>query len=224
MVFWIGILVGGLFAWFALKMSFYEIWTMLFNIVISVYLAVFLRPAIAAIVPSAGDTPAGDAMTMFAVAIGSFLVLHGISYTFLTGQFSVSFPKIFDTLGTGLLGFLAGFLVWSFVSILICITPVSQNTFVREIGFGNQIEQANIQYVSWWCNSVNALVSSPNNGYTTEQAISKLLKKVEKKVRRSPPPMPELAEPNKTAEPNDTETSVPEEEQFLPTDVNVEDI
>jgi hypothetical protein len=44
MVFWAGILVGGLFIWFAVKIGFYEMWATLFNIVISIYIAIFLSP------------------------------------------------------------------------------------------------------------------------------------------------------------------------------------
>ena len=136
MVFWIGILVGGLFAWFAIRMGFYETWVMLFNIVISVYLGVFLGPIIANIVAVA-DAPYSNVLAILAIAIASFLILYGISYIFFTSQFNIPFPKVFDILVAGFLGFLAGFLVWSFVSFLVCIAPISQNTFVKEIGFGS---------------------------------------------------------------------------------------
>ncbi len=204
MVFWIGILVSGAFAWFAIKRGFYETWALVFNIVIAIYLAVFLGPVIADIVPSAGDTLYGNALTMLATAIGSFLILHGISYTFLTGQFSISFPKVFDTLGTGFLGFLAGFLVWSFVSLLICITPISQNSFVKEIGFGSQFQQTSVSYISRFCNLVNAVVSSQDNERTTQQALSGLLKNAEKKAQDK------TAKQIKPAEPNDVEASITE--------------
>ena len=200
MAFWIGILVGGAFAWFAIKRGFYETWTLVFNIVIAIYLAVFLGPVIANIVPAVRDTAYNNALTMLATAIGSFLILHGISYTFLTGQFSIPFPKIFDTVGTGFLGFLAGFLVWSFVSLVICITPISQNSFVKEIGFGSQFQQTNVGYISWWCNLVNKVVASQDKKYTTEQVINGLLKSAEPGVQRKP------------AEPNDVETGISEEE------------
>ena len=216
MAFWLGILVGGLFAWFAIKLGFYETWAMLFNIIISIYLAVFLRPVIAEVVPAAGDTPYSSVLIMSATAIASFLILHGISYTFLTGQFSVSFPKIFNTLSAGFLGFLAGFLVWSFASLLISATPISQNTFVKGIGFDTQFEQTNMPYISWWCNLVNTVVSPQDSKRTTEEAISELLKTVKKK---------ETAVQDKPAEPNDVETGTTEENQpGSPPGANVEDI
>lgn len=222
MLFWVGILVGGLFAWYTVKMGFYETWAMLFNIVIAIYIALFLTPVIVDIIPVAGDTSYGNAMTLIAAAIGAFLILHGISYTFLTGQFSVSFPKIFDTLGTGLLGFVAGFLVWSFAGLLISITPISQNTFAKDIGFGRRIEQTNVPYLSWWCNLVNTVVSSQDSQYTTEDAINWLFESTEKKT---PDKTLEPAEPNEPVVPNHAETNISQENQLRPPPVaDVENI
>lgn len=223
MAFWFGILVAGLFAWFAVGIGFYEMWVMLFNIVISIYLAVFLRPIIVNI-PAVGDTPYSNALTMIAIAIASFSILHGISYTFITGQFKVSFPRIFNTLGTGFLGFLAGFLVWNFVSFLVFTTPISQDTLVEEIGFDSQFKQTNVSYVSWWCNLVNTVVSSKDNQIAAEQAMSGLLKNVEKKARPRTTKRAEPEKPAEQAEPNDVEADVSEQEQFgLPLETVVED-
>lgn len=194
MIFWVGILVGGLFAWLAVKMRFYETWAMLFNIVISVYLAIFLGPVIVDIVPAAGDMPYSDVLAIVCTAVVAFLILHCISYTFLTGQFSVSFPKIFNTLGAALLGFFAGFLVWSFVGLLIYLTPVSQNAFVKEIGFGSQFRQTNVSNICWWCNLVHKAVASEQSTCTVEEAITALLESAEEK-----PP----AATGRPAEPNE---------------------
>jgi len=196
MVFWIGILVGGVFAWFAIKMGFYETWAFAFNIIISIYLAIFLGPIIADVVSVADERGYSEAVAMIATAIGAFLTLHGISYAFLTGQFSVPFPRIFDTLGTGLLGFLAGFLVWSFVSLLICTTPISQNTFVKEMGFGSGFEKTNVPYICWWCDLVNTTVSRQDSEYTTQEVISELLKKAQEQTESQP-------EPNEPAQPEE---------------------
>jgi len=203
MAFWLGIFIGGIFAFIAIKIGFYEMWATLFNIVISIYLAVFLRPMITNIA-AIGDTPYNNALIILATAIVSFLILHGIAYIFLTGQFTISFPKLFDTLGTGLLGFLAGFLVWSFVSFLIGITPISQNTIVKEIGFGSQFRQTNIPYLCWWCSLVNKAVSTEDSGYTTSEAINGLLKEIEKRTTCKP------IEEAKANEPNEPTFSVEE--------------
>jgi len=202
MAFWFGILVGGFFAWYAVGVGFYETWTMLFNIIISVYLAVFLRPVIVNI-PAVSDTPYTNALTMLAIAIASFAILQGITYTFLTGQFKVSFPRIFNTLGTGFLGFLAGFLLWNFVSFLIFITPISQDTFMKGFGFKDQFRQSNVSYLSRWCNLVNTVVSSRDRDskITSEEAISGLLKSTEPEAKIKPAEQAEPAEPKEEARP-----------------------
>lgn len=218
-MFWIGLLVGATFAWFAIKLRFYQTWALLFNIIISIYLAVYLRPVIANI-SVVGDTPYSNALTMIVIALASFLILHGISYTFLTGQFNVSFPKVFDTLGTGLLGFLAGFLVWSFLSLLIYITPASQNTFVKGIGFKDEFRETSVSYISRFCNLVNAVVSSQDSERSAEQTISKLLKDAESKAQAK---QAEPEKPVEPAEPNEVETSI-EEQLGPPPEIDLEDI
>ncbi len=201
MVFWVGILVGGLFAYFAIKKGFYEMWALGFNIIISIYLAVLLGPVVADIIPT-GAEAYNKAVTMLATVAACFLILYGISYTFITGQFSISFPKIVDVVGAGLFGFLIGFLVWSFISLLIMATPITNNTLAKEIGFDSQTQQTSVSYVSWWCNTVNRIVSSGDGKQATQQAIGWLMKSSEPKARVVG--ISEPNEPNKT-EPNTTE-------------------
>ncbi len=199
MVLLAGILVGGLCIWFAIKMGFYETWAMLFNIVISIYVAVFLTPVIVDIIPAAGDTSYGNAMTLAATAIGTFLILHGISYIFLTGQFSVSFPKAFDILFAGLLGFLTGFLLSSFAALIITLTPISQSGLANKAGFNIRSQQANISYICWWCDLVNSIVASPDKEITSEQTIKQLLNSGQSKPRDT---TGQEAGPNKPVESN----------------------
>ncbi len=175
MVFWLGILTGGLFTWFAIKIGFYEMWALLFNIVISIYTAIFLSPVILNIVPEAGDIPCSNALALAVLGGGTFFILYGITYVFLTGQFKVSFPKLFDILFTGILGFLAGFLVLSFAALVITLTPISQNRFVKQVGFNRHSQQANISYICLWCDLVNSIVSSPDTKITSKQAVEHLL-------------------------------------------------
>ena len=180
MIFWTGILVGALFAWLAVKSGFYETWAMLFNIVVSVYLAVVLTPIIIELIPASKDTPYCNALCMIATGIGCFAVLHGISYIFLTAQFKMPFPKVFDVVLAGLLGFLSGFLVLSFAVLVFAASPIAQNRFLTELGLGKESQQANISYVAWWCDRVNSLVALQGNDNAPQQAISYLLDSVGK--------------------------------------------
>ena len=182
MVFWLGILTGGLSVWLAMKIGFYEMLAMLFNIVISIYVAMFLTPIILDIIPEARDIPCSNALALAVLGVGTFFILYGITYVFLTGQFKVSFPKSFDILLAGILGFLAGFLVLSFAAFVITITPISQNHFVRQIGLNRNSQQANISYICFWCDLVNSIVSSPDSKITSKQAVEHLLSETQSKT------------------------------------------
>jgi hypothetical protein len=180
-------------------MGFYQTWAMVFNIVISVYLAIFLTPVIAEAIPAAADTAYGYALVSIALAIGTLVILQSITYTLFTGQFSVTFPKVFNTVGGGILGFLAGFLIWSFAAMVVSTTPVSANSFAQKIGLGSKIEQTSVSYISWWCNLVNAVAASEDNKCTPQEVISGLLagsqkKKADKDIGQSKPKKP--SEPN----------------------------
>ena len=213
MIFWAGILAGVISTWLAIKKGFYETLVMLFNIVISVYLSIFLTPVIADFIPSANDTLYCNALALTVIAIGTFLVLYGITYVFLTGQFKVKFPKIFEILFTGLLGFFIGFLLLSFAAFIMTVTPISQNRFISQIGFNKQSQQANISYICWWCDLVNAVVASSDEKITCEFIMDELLKSAEQK---DPDTVNEIYEANEPAEPNDAINHVIEENPSIP--------
>lgn len=204
MVFWIGILLGCLFTWLAVKKGFYETWVLLFNIVIAVYLAVFLGPVIANIVPVARESAYNNALCMMIPGVGGFLILYGISSMLFTGQFSIPFTKTLDTCVAGFFGFLTGLLVWFFLSLLICITPISQNTFVSELDFAGGFKQTGAPYVEWWCNRIHSMAATKDSKVTSGEVISTLLKNAETR-----PPARE-AEPGKPNTPDDTKT-IPED-------------
>lgn len=200
MVFWIGILFGFLFVWLAVKKGFYETWVLLFNIVIAVYLAVFLGPVIANIIPIASGSAYNNALCMIIPGVGAFLILYGISFTLFTGQFSIPFTKAIDTCVAGFFGFLTGLLVWFFLSLLISITPISQHTFVSELNFAGSFKQTGAPYISWWCDRIHSIVASRDSDITSAEAINALLKDAEPKTR--PEPIP-------TSPPDDTNTTTP---------------
>ncbi len=175
MILWLTVLASGLFVWLGIKIGFYEIIILFFNILISVYLAIFLTPLIMEIIPATVYTAYNTVLAMIVIATAAFLILYGISYVFLTGQFKVPLSKIFDFLFAGVMGFLTGFLVLSFIVLLIYISPISQSNFLEEIGFGRQVQEHNISYICKLCNPVNLVVASKGNNITSREAIEKLL-------------------------------------------------
>ena len=178
MVFWIGIFVAVLFAYSAIKLGFYHAWTMLFNFVIAVYVALRISPVIEEYLPAAMDGGQySKTMALLATGLVTFLILHGIAYTFLIGQFEVSFPRVVNTIGSAILGFLAGFLVCSFAMLLVCTTPFCQQQYVKEIGFDTKtFEEAKMQscLVSV-CNFMDKIVASDEKPVSAEQTIKDLL-------------------------------------------------
>jgi len=189
MVFWLGILFAMFFAWFAFKIGFYETWALVFNIVVSVYLAVFVGPLILKMVPAADDTPYATILAMVSTAVAVFLILESISYSLITSQFGVTFPKVLDMLGGPALGFAGGFLVWSFVFLLICMSPLCRNKLVRAISFNAEAKAATTSNICWWCNAVHRFVAFEYGEQTVKREVNKLLQSAEpeKRERTGPP-------------------------------------
>ncbi|OHB62344.1 MAG: hypothetical protein A2Y76_00220 [Planctomycetes bacterium RBG_13_60_9] len=178
MVFWIAILAGVLFIWLAVRLGFYETWILFFNVVVSIYVSIFLGPTIARLAPlGGGGAPYATALSMLVLAGGCFAVLHGLSYVFLTGQFSVAFPRFFDVLLAGALGFVAGFLILSFVALVITTTPLAEHEMIRSIGFSHKSQQANLSCLARCCDLVHSVAASGPNDNATRAAVERLLEK-----------------------------------------------
>ena len=211
MVFWTGIAVGGLFVWLAVRMGFFEVWALLFNVVVSVYTALFLTPLIGQKISAAGDTSYGSALTLAGVAAGTFLILQGVSFTFLTGQFKVPFPKILDNVGAGVLGFLTGFLIWSFLALLVSATPIARSSLAKNIGFGRKIEQAEGAYLCWWCDLVNTVASPGDSRRPAQQMVASLLDAAERKAPHNAPEQPAANRPPVFTPPTLPRRTVPDD-------------
>lgn len=178
MVFWIGIFVAVIFAYSAIKLGFYHAWTMLFNLIIAVYVALRISPMIEEFLPAAmNGGQYSKTMALLATGLVTFLILHGIAYVLLIGQFEVTFPRIVNTLGSGILGFLTGFLVWSFATLLVCTTPFAQQQYVKELGFETKtFQEAKMQsYLVGWCSFLDKFVASDEGPVSAEKTIKELL-------------------------------------------------
>lgn len=213
MEFWLGILFGIIVALIAIRMGFYETWILLFNLVLALYLAVFAGPAIIGMIPGLNFSSVNKFISMAITAGACFAILQSISYIAFTSRFKVAFPKIFDLIGSAFLGFLAGFLVWSFVFLLICVTPLSKNLMVRQMGITKASSQTSISYLAWWCNIIDDIASSDKK-YAAQDAINNLIKIEEEKPNDKNLAKPE---PNSPAEPNaKTKANTPDSKESEP--------
>lgn len=176
MVFWIAILAGIAFVWLAVRLGFYETWILLFNILVSIYVAIFLTPLVVDFAPASGEVASYSvALSMLVLAGGCFAILQGLSYVSLTGQFSITFPRLFDIPVSGLLGFAAGFLVLSFGALTITTTPLARHRIVSTLGFNRQSQQANIACIAWSCDLIHSVARFEVGKDATRDAVNRLL-------------------------------------------------
>ena len=134
MIFWLAVATGGLFAWIAVQIGFYATWILFFHLLLAAYAAIFLTPVIIANVPDATTTDYGYALIFVGVAVATLCIGYGICFACLMGQLRVEFPKIFDGIGAGLLGFQVGFLLLSFLSFTLCLTPLAKSDLFKTVG------------------------------------------------------------------------------------------
>ena len=174
MVFWIAILTGAWFVWLAVRMGFYETWALLFNILVSIYVSIFLAPVVAEFVPMPGSASWCMALSMVVLAGGCFAILHGLSWVFLTSQFSIRFPSVFDVVFSGILGFVAGFLILSFAALALSTTPLVEHKIVSTLGLGRQGQRANITGIARCCDLIHRVVGFGDSS-TPEGAVVRLL-------------------------------------------------
>ena len=198
MVLLAGILAGGFCIWLAVKIGFYETWAILLNAVIAIYIALFsARPIIKKFLPEdVTNIPCCEALTLTVLMIGAFLILHGLTYILFTSQFKVTFPKIFDILFAGVLGFFGGFLLLSFAALIISLTP-----FGIYAGIENGSVEYNMSSAYWLFDGIHSIVSSPDNKITTKEVVGQLLNKPQPETQNKEP---RQTEPDKPVKPVDT--------------------
>ncbi len=196
MVFWIAILTGVFFVWLAVRLGFYETWALLFNVIISIYVAIFLAPLVTGLAPA---SPYGVAFSMILLAGGCFAILHGLCYVFLTGQFNIPFPRFFDIFLAGALGFVAGFLILSFVALVITVTPLAEHGLIRSVGFDLQAQGPNLSGLAWCCDRVHAVVGFEKPEHATRAAVQRLLETSQQMAPTTSPEPSDSNEPPETA-------------------------
>ncbi len=199
MVFWFAILGGALFTWLAVQRGFFEIWGLTFNCIISIYVAIFLAPDVALYASTTGTaSPYAMALSMLVLAGGCFAVLYGLSYVFLIGQFRVSFPEVIDILLAGATGFLAGFLVFSFASIIIATAPLPRHRWLKSVGLTPDAQGSATAGIAWCCDRIHSIVGLGESETPTRDAIERLLREPEK-----------LKSPHRRPAPPETDANAP---------------
>jgi uncharacterized membrane protein required for colicin V production len=124
-------IVGVVFAVIGIRKGFFPMWLVLFNILVSIYLGVMLSPTVAAIWPDMEQNRYYMAAFTAGTSFVLFVVLQNIVKALFGNLAENCCPKFFDIAGAGALGFLAGFLVFSFIYFVVCMMPFSKKPFMQ---------------------------------------------------------------------------------------------
>jgi len=131
MIFWFAVVAGVIFAVIGIRKSFFPMWAMLFNILVSIYLSIMLSPLIVQIRPDLEQLRYYLAACVAVIAVMVFVILQVITTSFLAELSESLCPRFFDNIGAGILGFLSGYVVFGFVFLVICIMPFSKLPFMK---------------------------------------------------------------------------------------------
>ncbi len=185
MAFWLLVLFASGSAFLAFKKSdFYRMWAMVFNIFIAIYLGIMLSPWIVSMIPTGTEgMQYQKAACVVCVAVLVFGLLQAITVNFITTDCEIGFPKLFDSIGSGVLGFFGGLTVSAFLLLLISLLPFSEAPIVKSITGKETAERLAAKPIVALCNFVTAISIQPPEG-KPRQAITRLttnvtLKKIE---------------------------------------------
>ena len=126
MLFWLCLLMGCLFGWLCFKKGLFVAITMLFNLMIGIYVGVLAAPRILNMNPEYGQSSYYAAGTIFFLAIIIFAVLQLIAWFYLLNDTLEYFPKLIDQLGGAFCGFLFGYFLLGLMTFSVCVMPFTK--------------------------------------------------------------------------------------------------
>jgi len=176
MIFWTGTALALFVAAVMVKKGLYETWTLFFNVVITVYLGLSLEPVLKNLLGI--DQPGVEALVLLGTTVVFLTVLYLFSYIIFLSQFHITFPKLVDSAGGGLFGFLTGLLIYSFAVFLIYISPL--NPYVKKVGFNDTSIKSNITYMKLWPGIVDSVASAGQRQESLDQTVSSLIENADK--------------------------------------------
>lgn len=157
MAIYLVIIIGVVVGFMGRRAGFVSMWTMLFNVLISIYISIMLSPTIIGLLPSLNTSDYYRAMCLLGIAIFVFAVAHNILSMYLPEVFSVAVPKLFDGWIAGIAGFFVGFFVSSFIIFIFAVTPLSRTSVIKKISPEETLGQAVSSPVLGACKIVSEL-------------------------------------------------------------------
>ncbi len=162
MILLLAVVVGVVFAVIGARKGFFPMWFVLFNILISIYIGVMLSPTLVAIRPDMEQEPYYLAAFIAVTSVMIFIVLGTIAISFF-GELGECFcPKVLDTVGAAILGFLGGFCVLSFVFFIVCIMPFSKTPSMKDVCGDGTLTPIGVKGVVKACDFVSTVSLQPH--------------------------------------------------------------
>jgi len=176
MAFWFIILFAAGAAFLAFKKSdFYRMWAIGFNVFIAIYISVMLSQWIISMIPAGTPgIPYQIAGCIFVVAILVFGVLQAITVNFIILDREVTFPKLFDTIGAAVLGFVAGWFVAAFVLLLVSTMPFTKYPAFETLTGKKAADRLAVAPVVALCDFVTTISIQPPQGHP-KMVVKKLV-------------------------------------------------
>lgn len=135
MSFWPAVIGGLIFAYIGLRIGFYMVWQSLFNLSVSMYVGIMFTPWLIDHLPEMELSGYGYALSVILLAGLLFLILQSITACYLTGISETRFPGLFETVVTGILGFVLGYILVGFLIVVLYLLPVSHSTPAQQYVF-----------------------------------------------------------------------------------------
>jgi hypothetical protein len=126
MLFWVCLIIGGVFAWLGLKKGFYVWLATLLSLMMGIYIGVLATPYILKMNPEYSDSGYYAAVTMLMLALVIFAVLEAICWFLFLHDREEYFPKLIEQIGGAFCGFLFGYFLLSLVALSVCVMPFSR--------------------------------------------------------------------------------------------------
>jgi hypothetical protein len=169
------IAVGLVFAVIGYRKTWYPLWALLFNVLISAYTSIMISPQLVDKFPIIRNYLGNYSYAVGILAVTGlvFGLLQLLSFKFFTAVYVVSFPGILNSAGAAVLGFLTGTVAAGFLLFLITITPLSDFSAVKFFAQGRQAPDKVNGVVLDTCSFVHAISLQPS-----PTAIDSQMKKI----------------------------------------------
>jgi hypothetical protein len=185
-----------------LKKGVLSAWTLMFNIMISVYLGIMTVAIIGRYSPDTLSDQWVKAGVVFLTAVLLFVLLTLLSMHFFNNYPYPDLPRYFELIGSGLFGFIGGYLGLWFLVYVFCITPASKIESMAEMSGESRISsRSRVEFI---CNILESLSLQEDDGQSenlylwieTAPEKEKIKRKISATSVREPDDSNDIKDPN----------------------------